>query len=45
MKYGWSRNVLVYWIDSDLYQRQGKAQTNFERMLPDLQSDLARQTL
>jgi predicted nuclease of restriction endonuclease-like (RecB) superfamily len=45
MEHGWSRNVLVHWIDSDLYQRQGKAQTNFERTLPDLQSDLARETL
>jgi predicted nuclease of restriction endonuclease-like (RecB) superfamily len=42
---GWSRDVLLHWIDSDLFQRQGKAQTNFERTLPDLQSDLARQTL
>jgi predicted nuclease of restriction endonuclease-like (RecB) superfamily len=42
---GWSRSVLVHWIESDLYQRQGKAQTNFERTLPALQSDLARETL
>lgn len=42
---GWSRNVLVQWIESDLYRRQGKAQTNFERTLPALRSDLARETL
>ncbi len=42
---GWSRAVLVHWIESDLYQRQGKAQTNFEKTLPPLQSDLARETL
>src|SRR4051812_2703872 len=42
---GWSRNVLVHWIESGLYQRQGKAQTNFEKTLPALQSDLARETL
>ena len=30
---GWSRNVLVHWIESDLYERQGKASTNFERTL------------
>ena len=42
---GWSRNVLVHWIESDLYERQGKAQTNFERTLPAPQSDLARETL
>lgn len=42
---GWSRNVLIHWIESDLYKRQGKAQTNFERTLPKTQSDLARETL
>ncbi len=42
---GWSRPVLVHWIESDLYRRQGKAQTNFERTLPAPQSDLARETL
>ena len=41
---GWSRNVLVHWIESDL-QRQGKASTNFERSLPQRQSDLARELL
>ena len=42
---GWSRNVLVHWIESDLYKRQGKAQTNFDKTLPPPQSDLARETL
>lgn len=42
---GWSRSVLVHWIESDLYERQGKASTNFEKTLPALQSDLARETL
>ena len=42
---GWSRNILVDWIDSGLYERQGKAQTNFQRTLPKPQSDLARETL
>jgi predicted nuclease of restriction endonuclease-like (RecB) superfamily len=36
---------MVHWIESDLYGRQGKAQTNFERTLPRPQSDLARETL
>ena len=44
-EHGWSRAVLVHWIESDLYKRQGKAQTNFEKTLPALQSDLARETL
>jgi predicted nuclease of restriction endonuclease-like (RecB) superfamily len=35
---GWSRNVLIHWIESDLYKRQGKAQTNFARTLPALDS-------
>jgi predicted nuclease of restriction endonuclease-like (RecB) superfamily len=42
---GWSRSVLVLWIESGLYERQGKAQTNFQRTLPKPQSDLARETL
>jgi predicted nuclease of restriction endonuclease-like (RecB) superfamily len=37
--------MLVHWIESGLYERQGKAQTNFERTLPRTQSDLARETL
>ena len=37
---GWSRNVLVHWIESDLFKRQGKATTNFTRSLPPPQSDL-----
>ena len=39
---GWSRNVLVAQIGSDLFGRQGKAQTNFARTLPAPQSDLAQ---
>ena len=42
---GWSRNVLIHHIDSNLYQRQGQAVTNFERTLPEPQSDLAHQLL
>lgn len=45
VKNGWSRNVLVHWIESDLYERQGKSSTNFERSLPRLRSDLARELL
>ncbi len=42
---GWSRNVLVHWIESDLYSRQGKATTNFAKNLPPPQSDLAGELL
>jgi predicted nuclease of restriction endonuclease-like (RecB) superfamily len=42
---GWSRNVLLTMIQSQAHRRQGTALTNFERLLPPPQSDLARQTL
>lgn len=42
---GWARNVLVLQIENSLYSRQGKALTNFDKTLPPLQSDLAKQTL
>jgi predicted nuclease of restriction endonuclease-like (RecB) superfamily len=42
---GWSRNTLVHQIESNLYNRQGKAQTNFKQTLPAAQSDLAHQIL
>jgi predicted nuclease of restriction endonuclease-like (RecB) superfamily len=42
---GWSRNVLVLQIESGIYRRQGRALTNFQRALPELQSDLAQQVL
>lgn len=37
----WSRNVLLNFLDTDLYERQGKAVTNFALTLPAEQSDLA----
>lgn len=42
---GWSRAVLTHQIESDLYGRQGKAVTNFNRTLPPPQSDLAEQAI
>lgn len=44
-KNGWSRNVLIHQIESDLYGRQGRAITNFARTLPPAQSDLAQEVL
>ena len=32
---GWSRAVLLNWLDSNLYERQGKALTNFTATLPE----------
>ena len=43
MQEGWSRNVLLNFMDSDLYEREGKALTNFTRTLPDETSDLAQE--
>lgn len=37
----WSRAVLLNFLDTDLYSRQGKAITNFTNSLPAAQSDLA----
>ncbi|HWB12773.1 MAG TPA: PDDEXK nuclease domain-containing protein [Pirellulales bacterium] len=42
---GWSRNVLLLMIKSEAHTRQGRAVTNFERVLPAPRSDLVRQTL
>lgn len=39
----WSRTVLDWQIDSNLYERQGKAISNFKNTLPAPQSDLAQQ--
>ena len=39
----WSRNVLLNFIDSNLYERQGKAVTNFSQKLPVPTGDLAQQ--
>lgn len=44
-EYGWSRDVLEHHIETNLYRRQGKAITNFERTLPSPHSDLAGQLL
>lgn len=45
LQYGWSRNMLAMWIDSDLHKREGKAITNFKTTLPAPQSDLAQNIL
>jgi len=45
LRQGWSRNVLVLQVESRLFHRQGKALSNFERTLPNSQSDLARDLL
>ena len=42
---GWSRAVLMNFMEAGLYAAQGKALTNFKRLLPEPQSDLANQML
>jgi len=42
---GWSRSVLTLQVESGLYQRQGRAVSNFTRTLPAAQSELAQQIL
>lgn len=39
----WSRAVLMNFLDTDLYDRQGKAISNFQYSLPAAQSDLAQE--
>lgn len=40
---GWSRAMLLNWIDTGLYERQGKAISNFTTILPAPDSDLAQE--
>ena len=40
---GWSRNMLLNFLDTNLYERQGMALTNFQRTLPEETSDLAQE--
>ncbi len=42
---GWSRAVLMNFLDARLFETQGKALTNFRKNLPEPMSDLALQTL
>lgn len=41
----WGHSVLLNFISSDLYERQGAAQTNFALTLPAPESDLAQELL
>jgi len=45
IEHGWSRTILEMQIESSLYQRKGKAITNFSKTLPTPQSDMAQQSL
>ena len=41
----WSRNVLLNFLDTDLYERQGKTVSNFKSTLPEVNGDLAQQLI
>jgi predicted nuclease of restriction endonuclease-like (RecB) superfamily len=43
IEHNWSRNVLLNFLDTDLFERKGKAITNFKQQLPAPQSDLAQE--
>jgi predicted nuclease of restriction endonuclease-like (RecB) superfamily len=43
VKNGWSRDVLLNFLSSDLYEREGKALSNFKQTLPKEASDLAQE--
>ena len=43
IQHGWSRNVLLNWLTTDLYEREGCAQTNFAVTMPSNECDLAEQ--
>ena len=45
LEQGWSRAMLEHQIECRLYERQGKAVTNFSRALPPSRSDMAGQAL
>lgn len=45
LQHGWSRSVLTHQIESGLWQREGRAVTNFAQTLPAVQSELAGQVL
>jgi predicted nuclease of restriction endonuclease-like (RecB) superfamily len=45
VEHGWSRSMMVHHIERRLYEREGKAITNFAKTLLSPQSDLAQQSL
>ena len=42
-EFNWSRSILMNFLDTDLYEREGKAVTNFKSALPLPQGDLAQE--
>lgn len=42
---GWSRDILLNMLDTDLYERSGRALTNFKQTLPAPNSELAQELI
>ena len=42
-EFNWSRSVLMNFLDTNLYEREGKAVSNFKSALPQPQGDLAQE--
>lgn len=45
IRHNWSRAVLLNFLDTDLYERSGKADNNFEVNLPDIDKDLTKEII
>lgn len=42
IKYGWSKNVLEFQLENYTLESEGKLPENFDKTLPDSQSDMVR---
>ena len=45
IEHGWSRNMLLNMISTDLYESQGSKTNNFPATLPAVESDYAREII
>ena len=45
IEHNWSRTMLLNYLDTDLYERSGKAVTNFETQLPKIDTDLSNELI
>ena len=45
IEHGWSRNMLLNMISTDLYESQGSQTNNFPTTLPSMESDYAREII
>jgi predicted nuclease of restriction endonuclease-like (RecB) superfamily len=45
VEHGWSRSVLLNFLDTNLYETEGNSINNFSKLLPNPQSDLANQII